>query len=180
MIGPVRGEAEDVRQYLAATENNLEIVFIITHVSVSLAKSFSNEQRKIFCLTTDRGQMISTTNVTVEQRLGMGAAAVVMLSEIIKLKPKLSGRTCVGTVPMLLSTVIGCWRSFDQTKWPSDVSSMQIIAKLEAPSLSTVIVYIVLFAEFTGPPCICSTKYGKYGQVTRCSVPFNCQLMKDP
>ena len=51
--------------------------------------------------------MISTTNVTVEQRLGMGAAAVVMLSEIIKLKPKLSGRTCVGTVPMLLSTVIG-------------------------------------------------------------------------
>ena len=51
--------------------------------------------------------MISTTNVTVEQRLGMGAAAVVMLSEIIKLKPKLSGRTSVGTVPMLLSIVIG-------------------------------------------------------------------------
>ena len=51
--------------------------------------------------------MISTTNVTGEQRLGMGAAAVVMLSEIIKLKPKLSGRTSVGTVPMLLSTVIG-------------------------------------------------------------------------
>ena len=109
--------------------------------------------------------MISTTNVTVEQRLGMGAAAVVMLSEIIKLKPKLSGRTSVGTVPMLLSTVIGCWRSFDWTKWPSDVSSMQIIAKLEAPSLSTVIVYIVLFAEFTGPPCICSTKYGKINEL---------------
>ena len=105
--------------------------------------------------------MISTTNVTVEQRLGMGAAAVVMLSEIIKLKLKLSGRTSVGTVPMLLRSVIGCWRSFDWTKWPSDVSSMQIIAKLEAPSLSTVIVYIVLFAEFTGPPCICSIKYGK-------------------
>ena len=51
--------------------------------------------------------MISTTNVTEEQRLGMGAAAVVMLSEIIKLKPKLSGRTCVGTVPMLLRSVIG-------------------------------------------------------------------------
>ena len=109
--------------------------------------------------------MISTTNVTGEQRLRMGAAAVVMLSEIIKLKPKLSGRTCVGTVPMLLSTVIGCWRSFDWTKWPSDVSSMQIIAKLEAPSLSTVIVYIVLFTEFTGPPCICSTKYGKINEL---------------
>ena len=137
MIGPVRvrGEAGDVRQYLADTENNLEIVFIITHVSVSLAKSFSNEQRKIFCLTTDRGQMISTTAVTGEQQLGLGAAAVVMLSEIIKLKPKLSGRTGVGTVPMLLTTVIGCWRSFDWTKWPSDVSSMQIIARLEAPSL---------------------------------------------
>ena len=103
MIGPVRGEAGDVRQYLADTENNLEIVFIITHVSVSLAKSFSNEQRKIFCLTTDRGQMISTTNVTGDQQLGLGAAAVVMLSEIIKLKPKLSGRTGVGTVPMLLT-----------------------------------------------------------------------------
>ena len=128
MIGPVRGEAGDVRQYLADTENNLEIVFIITHVSVSLAKSFSNEQRKIFCLTTDRGQMISTTAVTGEQQLGLGAAAVVMLSEIIKLKPKLSGRTGVGTVPMLLTTVIGCWRSFDWTKWPSDVSSTEYAA----------------------------------------------------
>ena len=76
--------------------------------------------------------MISTTAVTGEQQLGLGAAAVVMLSEIIKLKPKLSGRTGVGTVPMLLTTVIGCWRSFD---WPSDVSSMQIIVRLEAPFL---------------------------------------------
>ena len=112
--------------------------------------------------------MVSTTAVTGEQQLGLGAAAVVMLSEIIKLKPKLSGRTGVGTVPMLLTTVIGCWRSFDWTKWPSDVSrlsSMQIIARLEAPSLLIVIVYIMLFVEFTRTPSICSTKYGKINEI---------------
>ena len=70
-----------------------------------------------------------------------------------------------GSFAALFSTVIGCWRSFDWTKWPSDVSSMQIIAKLEAPSLSTAIVYVVLFVEFTGPPCICSTKYGKINEL---------------